>query len=271
MRIGLSTCPNDTFAFAALLEGRVRCEGWDFTLLDIEELNQGLLFGDFDIAKASFALAAELSERYRVLPVGSALGFGVGPLLLARDAERAGREPREGDRVLCPGEHTTANLLYRSFVPSGPVPEQLLFSEIMPLLRAGEADYGVVIHEGRFTYEAKGLFLAKDLGGAWEDEEQLPLPLGGLLARRDLDPGVVSGFEAALRSSLSIAISAPETALPAMRRYAQEFADEVLMEHVRLYVSESTRDLRAEDRRALEALVHKTVELGMAKQGASLF
>jgi 1,4-dihydroxy-6-naphthoate synthase len=270
MRIGISTCPNDTFSFAALLEGRVPApEALQWTLEDVQDLNELLMQRELDVGKASFHAAIVLADDYLVLPVGAALGFGVGPLLLAKDAAHAARLPQVGDRVLCPGALTTATLLYKLFVPEGPRAAQRLFSEIMPALERGDAEYGVVIHEGRFTYEQHGLHRALDLGQLWEERCGCALPLGGILARRALGPERIAAITDAIRASLDVAREDPRSSLPAMRRYAQEFSDEVLEEHVRLYVNDATTELGEEGRRALEQLQARARELGIL--GGSLF
>lgn len=257
LHLGLSTCPNDTFALAALLEGRSETFGLEFEaeLRDVEELNGRLAAGDFDLAKGSFAAALGLGDELGVLPSGSAIGFGNGPLVLAREPRRA---PRPGDRVLCPGKHTTATLLYRAFFPGAPEPEQVVFSEILPALEAGEADLGVCIHEGRFTYRERGLHALCDLGERWERATGGPLPLGGILARKRLGTGVLRRAQAAVAASLDTALAHPASAAPCMRRHAQEMDEAVLWAHVDLYVDEHTRDLGPEGRAALEALATRT-------------
>jgi predicted solute-binding protein len=164
IHLGISTCPNDTFTFHAILEQRIDLGGltFDIELLDVEELNRRLFAGDFDIAKASFHAALLLAGDLGVLPVGSALGFGVGPLLLGSRTPGAPRQGTWGSvrhRVLCPGEHTTATLLYKLFHPEEGTVEQVTFSDIMPALETGAADFGVCIHEGRFTWREHGLTL----------------------------------------------------------------------------------------------------------------
>jgi 5,8-dihydroxy-2-naphthoate synthase len=253
LRVGISTCPNDTFAFAALLEGRVEAPAMEFLLDDVEALNEGLLEERFDVAKASFHAALHLARDYCVLPVGSALGHGVGPLLLKSVAELPDL-PRAEDRVLCPGEWTTATLLYRLFGGGESEPEQVVFSEIMPAIVRGEAEYGVVIHEGRFTYAEQGLDMALDLGVEWENMTSHPLPLGGILARRSLGEARILEIIDAIRASLQMSLTDPDSALPAMRLHAQEFDDEVLREHVRLYVNDTTMDLGSAGRRSLQML-----------------
>lgn len=256
VHFGISTCPNDTFAFAALLEGRVDLQGMEFTidLLDIDQLNAGLMQERFDGAKTSFHAALKLADRVTVLPVGSALGFGVGPLLLAADA---GTEPQANDRggsellTLCPGELTTAKLLFDLFYPQTTRVEHVVFSEIMPRLTAGTADFGVCIHEGRFTYEQVGLHCVADLGHLWETKTGCPLPLGGLVMRSTQPPEHMREVAGVISRSLEIARNDPSTALPAMRRYAQSMDDAVLMKHVDLYVNDWTVDLGDVGREAL--------------------
>ncbi len=257
LHLGISTCPNDTFAFAALIEGRSETFGLQFEveLADVEELNRRLAAGEFDLAKGSFAAALELSADLGVLPVGSAIGFGNGPLLLTRGPAR---EPRPGQVLLCPGEHTTATLLYRLFYPDGPEPRQVTFDRILPALEEGRADFGVCIHEGRFTYGERGLTAVADLGRRWEEASAGPLPLGGIFARRGLGGGTLRRARAAISASLECALADPAGALPCMRRYAQEQSDAVLRSHVDLYVNQLTRDLGPEGRAALAALAERT-------------
>lgn len=278
IHLGISTCPNDTFAFHGILEGKVDPRGLDFRieLLDVEELNRRLFAGDFDVAKASFHAALLLSRDLGVLPVGSALGFGVGPLLLAA---RPGARPRDPvpapdggsrpARVLCPGAHTTATLLYRLFHAGEGAVEQVVFSNIMPALEAGAADFGVCIHEGRFTWRAHGLALVEDLGAVWEAATSAPLPLGGILARHALGPETIGAVTAVVRDSLDHARRHRPETVPTMRRYAQELTDEVMFQHVDLYVNDWTTDLGDSGRTALETLDRQARRAGLADGGAA--
>lgn len=252
LRLGLSTCPNDTFAFHGLLNGEIRPRGFELALelTDIEELNLRLVRGEFDVAKASFALALGTSERFGVLAAGSAVGRGVGPVVLAQP----GLDATQARSVLAPGASTTATLLWKLFHPRGPEPTQTVFSAIMPALARGAADLGVCIHEGRFTYADFGLQLVEDLGATWESATGLPLPLGGVLARRDLGADVQRELVACIRASLALARAQPAAALATMRDHAQEHSDAVLWRHVELYVTAETERLSAEARAALEAL-----------------
>jgi 1,4-dihydroxy-6-naphthoate synthase len=263
IRLGISTCPNDTFAFHALINGCVDRRGLDFQieLLDIQQLNDGLFGGRFDVAKCSFHAALRLAESMVVLPSGSALGFGVGPLLLAA---RPDTVPRTAEQItLCPGEHTTATLLFRLFHHQTSSIEQVVFSDIMPRLSAGTADFGVCIHEGRFTWQDQGLALVEDLGTRWERETGCPLPLGGLVADRTLSESTLSRVAEVIRDSLQVALNDPSSALPTMRRYAQEFDDEVLMKHVDLYVNDWTVDLGETGAGALAKLNEKATSAGI--------
>ena len=276
IHLGISTCPNDTFAFHGILERKVDLRGLDFRieLLDVEALNRRLFAGDFDVAKASFHAALLLRDALGALPVGSALGFGVGPLLLAarpgvhpRDrVPQPGAGPRPA-RVLCPGAHTTATLLYQLFHAGEGAVEQVVFSDIMPALEAGDADFGVCIHEGRFTWRAHGLALVEDLGAVWEEATAAPLPLGGILARHTLGAETIGKVNAVVRDSLAHGRAHRGETVPTMRRYAQELTDDVMFQHVDLYVNDWTTDLGDSGRAALETLDRQARAAGVATSG----
>lgn len=268
VRLAISTCPNDTFAFHALMNRLVDWRGLEFDveLLDIQELNHGLRNGQFDVAKASFNAALRLTRETVVLPSGSALGFGVGPLLLAA---ATGDIPATATQTtLCPGEDTTAALLFELFYPSTTKIRHVVFSEIMPALQSGSADFGVCIHEGRFTWQSAGLDLVEDLGTRWESETESPLPLGGILARTTLSDETIGVVQDVIRESLQFALSNRHMALPTMRRYAQEFDDDVLMSHVDLYVNDWTLDLGETGRKALAALSSRARRIGLVPNSA---
>lgn len=267
LRVGISTCPNDTFAFHGLLTGAVGARGLEleFELADVETLNERFLAGELDAAKCSFHAALRAPKEHWVLPAGSALGFGVGPVLLSSEA-RALPAPgaEEEPRVLCPGAWTTASLLYRILHPRVGRIEQVVFSSILPALAARRADFGVCIHEGRFTFREHGLHLVEDLGASWEARHGLPLPLGGILARRSLGLARARALALAIGDSIDHARARPAAALATMRAHAQEQRDEVLWAHVELYVNSWTRALGAQGARALSALER-------AARGAGLF
>ncbi len=251
--LGISTCPNDTFMFHALLERKLDTGGLDLTieLYDIQELNERLHRGQCHFSKASAAAAVAMSSRFEVCSAGAALGFGVGPLLLSR---MNAKPPSADSVVLCPGATTTAYLLMRRLFPHATRIEHCVFSEIMPALERGEADYGVVIHEGRFTYRDHGLTLVADLGELWEHAEQLPLPLGVIVADRSLPEEVRAHFDDLVRSSVAYAFAHRHETLPTMKAHAQELDDRVVWAHVDLYVNQWSLALGEDGERALRAL-----------------
>ena len=278
IRMAISTCPNDTFAFHGILENKVDLRGLnlEIELLDIQQLNDGLFENRFDVAKASFHAAALLSDQTIVLPSGSALGFGVGPLLLAAQPDQSPGDSSQDDDsattlTLCPGEHTTAAMLFRMFYESALASgqtriEHALFSEIMPRLQNQTADFGVCIHEGRFTWKEEGLFLVEDLGTRWEQETDSPLPLGGILARRELDQSLLERVQEVIQDSIRYGQANRNQTLATMKKYAQEFSDDVLFGHVDLYVNEWTVDLGELGAKALRLLSQKARESGLVDE-----
>ena len=264
IRLAISTCPNDTFAFHGLITRSVDWRGLDFQvdLLDIDELNRRCACGEYDVCKVSFHAALKMARDIVVLPSGAALGFGVGPLLLAANA---GTQPTAAEQLtLCPGAETTAALLFALFHPRSTRVEHVVFSEIMPRLQDGTADFGVCIHEGRFTWQQQGLFCVEDLGERWEAETGCPLPLGGIVAHRRLSAESIRTAQQVIQDSLQLALADPAAPLPTMRAHAQEFDDDVLRQHVDLYVNEWTMDLGDVGRRALAELSSRAASVGIA-------
>jgi 1,4-dihydroxy-6-naphthoate synthase len=253
LRVGISPCPNDTFAFHAIMHRRIDMRGleMDVELHDVQELNDRLVAGRYDLSKASFHAALLLADRFGVLAAGSALGFGVGPLLVSA---REGVVPGPGSRVLCPGQTTTGTLLYRCLHPDGGHISHAVFSDIGGVLRAGDADLGVLIHEGRLTYQRDGLVLVEDLGASFERLARAPIPLGGILARLDLPDGVADTATAVIRDSIAYAWANKPEVLTTIRRYAQEMSEDVIWPYVDLYVTDHTVDLGQDGRRALDTL-----------------
>ncbi len=238
-------------------------------LLDVQQLNDRLQAGQFEIAKVSFHAALLLADRYMVLPRGAALGFGVGPLLLSRlpaSSPETWNKPTP-PVILCPGRLTTATLLYQLFFPRTGEIRQVVFSEILPALQQSVADFGVCIHEGRFTWRESGLSLVRDLGEIWEERTGLPLPLGGILGRRDLGADVLHRVSEVIGDSLEYGGAHRDEALSTMRQYAQEMDDGVLLSHVELYVNEQTRMIDASGRDALNALWKLAIEANLVPAG----
>ena len=235
------------------MERKVNLRGleFDFELHDVQELNDRLFAGAYDVSKASYHAALLLAGSYGLLRVGSALGFGVGPLLVAADPSAV---LTPASRVLCPGATTTATLLFRCLHPDVPGIEQRVFSDIVPALRSGEADFGVLIHEGRLTYQRDGLTLVEDLGTSFERLAQAPVPLGGILARLDLPADVPDRVAAVIRDSIAYGRANRTEVLTTIRRYAQEMSEDVIWPYVELYVNEHTVDFGPEGVRAIETL-----------------
>jgi 1,4-dihydroxy-6-naphthoate synthase len=266
IRLGISPCPNDTFAFHAILERRIDLRGFEIEteLVDVQTLNEGLESGRYDIAKASFHAALLLADRYDVLDAGAALGFGVGPLLVAA---HHGVRPTRDARVLCPGATTTATLLYHCLHPGMGTVSQTVFSDIGPALRRDEADLGVLIHEGRLTYQRDGLTLVEDLGESFEQLASAPVPLGGILASRSLSDGAAASFAALLRESIAYGWANRDDTLGTIRRHAQEMGEEVIWPYVELYVNDRTVSLGDEGARALDVLEETARTAGVVPDG----
>lgn len=268
IRLAISTCPNDTFAFHAIMKRKVDWRGLEFQieLLDIQQLNVRTFANDFDVAKISFHAALSLTDQMLVLPSGSALGFGVGPLLLS--AEEADSPSLATQLTLCPGQHTTATLLFKLFYSHTSRLEQVVFSEIMPRLKKRQADFGVCIHEGRFTWQSEGLYCVEDLGTRWETETHCPLPLGGIVGARSLGPSTLWTVQTVIQDSLKYAMANRDETVPTMRHYAQEVDDAVLMQHVDLYVNDWTVDLGPVGQAALDELSTRAQQIGLIPKGA---
>ena len=251
LRLSISPCPNDTFMFDAMVNGRIDCEGLAFELEfhDIEELNAGVQQALPDVSKISCAVLPAITENYRLLDSGAALGRGNGPLLVRRKCERG-----ELKHILVPGEHTTANALVCRLFPELEERTPMLFSEIAAAVERGEADGGVLIHEGRFVYERRNLELVADLGLEWEARTQLPLPLGGIVVKRNLPQDVQQKVERVLRRSIEYAFANPMTSREFVKQHAQELEDDVIEKHIALFVNDFSLSLGTEGRAAMEAL-----------------
>lgn len=276
LRIGFSPCPNDTFMFHALVAGAVPGLALAPWLADIEALNERAIAGEdpLPVSKISVHALAHVSDRYAVLSAGAALGRGCGPLVVARPGVIGG-DPRAalqrlGElRVAIPGRYTTAQLLLRSLAPAPRETVSMEFSAILPAVAAGEVDAGLIIHESRFTYAAHGLTMLADLGALWEAQTGLPLPLGVIAVRRDVDPALASRLEHGIRRSIELARAAPAASAQYVREHAQEMDPEVCRQHIALYVNEFSLDLGAEGRAAIDALLQRGRAAGLLPAGPS--
>ncbi len=254
LRFGFTPCPNDAFAFHALVHGLVPAPfEVEPVLLDIEELNRRAAEAELELSKLSFGAAAAAGERYRLLRSGAALGHGVGPLVVARSPLTLG--DAAGGRIAVPGRETTAFLLLRLAAPGLGEVVEVRYDRILDAVASGEVDAGLIIHESRFTYGDHGLVSVADLGEWWEGDTGLPVPLAGIFARSDLDAEVVDGAEAAIRASVEYAFAHPDASRDYVRAHSQEMSDEVCAAHIALYVNEHSVDIGDEGLAAVERLL----------------
>ena len=263
LSLGFSPCPNDTFMFYPLIRGLVDTAGISYheRLEDVETLNLLALSGELDISKVSYHALGHIRDNYTLLRSGSALGRGCGPLLVS-SANPKFREPR-AKTVAVPGRYTTALLLLRLFDPSLDNFLVMPFNEIMDAVLNGNVDAGLIIHESRFTYRSHGLRKLVDLGEWWEAETGLPIPLGGIVARRSLGRDTIWAVERALRDGVAHARGHPCQAVRYIREHAQEMSGEVLASHIELYVNDFSLDLGDEGVRAIQCLMERGERAGI--------
>ncbi|MBT2387375.1 1,4-dihydroxy-6-naphthoate synthase [Streptomyces sp. ISL-11] len=267
LRIAYSPCPNDTFVFDAWAHGRVPgAPALDVSFADIDLTNGMAERGEFDVLKVSYAVLPWVLEEYALLPCGGALGRGCGPLVLTREAgEPAGLA---GKTVAVPSERSTAYLLFRLWaaaeVPGG-VGEVVVmpFHEIMPAVRDGKVDAGLVIHEARFTYQNYGLHCLADMGRHWESTTGLPIPLGAIIAKRSLGAERLRELAEAARTSVRMAWDDPEASRPYVLEHAQEMDPAVAEQHIGLYVNEFTADLGEAGYAAVRGLLTRAAAEGL--------
>ena len=257
IRLAISPCPNDTFMFDAIVNRRIDCGDFEFevTYLDIEQLNAAALERKFDITKCSTALLPAIYEQYALLDSGSALGRGNGPLLVRRKGDTTPLK-----HIAVPGEHTTANALVMRLFPEIECRTPRLFSEIASSVERGEYDGGVLIHEGRFVYHRSNLELVADLGIEWERRTALPLPLGAIVASRELEESTIREFEALLGRSIAYAFEHPAISRDYIKEHAQELDDKVIDSHIALFVNDFSLSLGKEGRAAIEQLTGLEIE-----------
>jgi 1,4-dihydroxy-6-naphthoate synthase len=265
LTLGFSPCPNDCFMFDAIVNHRIDLEGLEFSvrLADVEALNTSAFAGEADITKLSYHAYAHCAATYVLLAAGSALGRNCGPLLISRRPISHEDVAGGGLRIAIPGKFTTANFLLGLAFPNAQDKTALVFSAIEPALLNDEFDAGLIIHENRFTYEAKGLRKIIDLGEFWEGETRAPIPLGGIVARRALPDDVKHTVNRVLRRSVEYAFANRAASLPYVRAHAQEMSEDVMYRHIDLYVNEYSIDLGTEGRRAVALLFERATAAGI--------
>jgi len=266
LELAFSPCPNDTFVFHAWTHGLIDgAPEVNVTFADVDITNTATERGEFDVVKVSYAALPWLLRDYALLPCGGALGRGCGPLVLTA----GGRSDLNGARVAVPGERTTAYLLMRLWAADQrPASIEVVpFAEIMPGVRDGRYDAGLVIHEARFTYPNYGLTALADLGAWWEQSTGHPIPLGAILARRSLD---VDALAAAARASVEYAWAHPSASASYVAAHADEMSPDVQQQHIALYVNEFSRELGEEGYAAAEALLGRAHAAGLVPSAPAL-
>ncbi|MBN2745324.1 MAG: 1,4-dihydroxy-6-naphthoate synthase [Bacteroidales bacterium] len=261
LTLGFSSCPNDTFMFDAMIHHKIDTEGLDFELFigDIEELNRKAFASELDITKISFNAFTQLTDTYKLLTSGAALGENCGPLLVAK------RPISESQFASCslaiPGFNTTANLLTSYLFPDLTAKSELLFSSIEQAVIDGHVDLGLIIHESRFTYESKGLVKIADVGEVWEKKTGTPTPLGGIIIKNSLDIETQRKVNRVLEKSVRFAFANPTSGLDFIRQHAFEMSDEVMFKHIQLYVNEFSINFGEAGRSAIIQLFDVAAQL----------
>lgn len=254
--IGFSPCPNDTFIFDALVNGKIDTGEFKFepVLEDVETLNRWALEGKLDITKLSFPAYFKTDDTYSLLNAGSALGKGVGPLLIANSVKQFSETDINSASIVLPGIHTTANLLFSFAYPHAKNKVFKVFHEIEDTVAHGEAELGVIIHENRFTYGQKGLHKVLDLGEYWETKMNVPIPLGGIVIKKELGAEMYLKINELIRKSLQYSFDHYPAVSGYVKEHAQTMSEAVMRRHIELYVNDYSLDLGNEGRKAVEVL-----------------
>ena len=265
LSLGFSPCPNDCFIFDAIVNRRVDLEGLEFVphLADVEALNTAACAGKADVTKLSYHAYAHCARDYVLLDAGSALGRNCGPLLISKRPIPIDEVRRGQLTIAIPGRYTTANLLLGLAFPAARRTTELVFSEIEGAVLDGTFDAGLIIHENRFTYAAKGLRKVIDLGEFWEAETGAPIPLGGIVVRRTLPDEVQHAVNRVMRRSVEYAFAHRDASLPFVRDHAQEMSEAVMYQHIDLYVNDYSVDLGVEGRGAVTLLFERAAAAGV--------
>ncbi|EDM34129.1 hypothetical protein PBAL39_24430 [Pedobacter sp. BAL39] len=270
LTLGFSPCPNDTFIFDALIHHKIDTEGLEFEVFfdDVETLNQKAIRAELDISKLSFHAFAHVYDQYELLDAGSALGFGVGPMLISKNEYLANHPDNlnKNLRVGIPGKYTTANFLLGIAFPHLVEKQEMVFSEIEQSLLDEKIDLGLIIHENRFTYMDKGLHKVMDLGSYWEQQTGCAIPLGGIVINRKLDRKLKEKVNRILRKSVEYAFANPKSGIEFIRHHAQEMSEEVMYKHIELYVNKYSIDLGPEGRKAIDVMFDLAQQNGLIKR-----
>ncbi|MEO6190968.1 MAG: 1,4-dihydroxy-6-naphthoate synthase [Saprospiraceae bacterium] len=259
INLAISPCPNDTFIFGAWIKGLLGKEKSSFLIpelkvdyLDIQELNNSSKSLKYDLIKVSAAWTPYLLDHYDILSTGGALGDHCGPLLIARS--QLSKDQLIGKKIAIPGQHTSAHFLFKFAFPNLKNTCNMLFSEIEDAILREQVDAGVIIHENRFTYKNKGLHLIKDLGSYWSEQTNLPIPLGLIMIRKTLPAELKTAIKEVILSSIHFAENNFNLLMPFIRSHSQEMEEEVIQQHITLYVNEFSKDLGVRGKEACQRL-----------------
>lgn len=263
LTLGFSPCPNDTFIFDALVNHKIDTGGlsFDVHLEDVQTLNEWALQGKLDVSKISYGVYPKLLNSYTLLRSGGALGKGVGPLLITKHEVR-NRKYEElqqfvnASTIAIPGINTTAHFLFSQAFPAAKQKQFMVFHEIEDAVLSGKVDAGVIIHENRFTYQQRGLTKLIDLGEYWEQTTGFPIPLGGIVAQQRLDTAVVQKVDALIRKSVEYAFANYPLVTEYVKQHSQEMSEEVMRQHIDLYVNNYSVDLGTDGLNAVEQFIH---------------
>jgi 1,4-dihydroxy-6-naphthoate synthase len=254
LTLGFSPCPNDTFIFDALVNKKIDTEGLEFdaVLEDVETLNKWSFERKLDITKLSYPAFFQNLDKYILLNSGAALGKGVGPLLISKVKNQ--KLKIETNSIALPGENTTANLLFSFAYPAAKNKKHMIFSAIEESVLSEQTELGVIIHENRFTYQQKGLHKITDLGEYWEEKMHAPIPLGGIAVKRSIDKEISLKIDRLIRKSIEFAFNNYPLITNYVKRHSQEMSDDVMRQHIELYVNNFSIDLGNDGKQAIEAL-----------------
>ena len=257
--IGFSPCPNDTFIFDALVNHKINTGEIEFDVVmeDVETLNQWALLGKLDITKLSFPAFFQSLDKYILLNSGSALGKGVGPLLVSKNDIQYTASDIQHSSIAIPGVNTTANMLLGYAFPGPMNKTAMLFSEIEDAVLNNKTDLGVIIHENRFTYQQKGLHKVIDLGECWEEKMNIPIPLGGIAAKKEIEKSVCLKIDKLIKESIEYSFANYPEISDYIKQHSQTMSEDVMRQHIELYVNNYSIDLGSEGKKAITVL-HET-------------
>ena len=260
LSLGMSPCPNDTFIFDALVNQKIDTGGIEFDvyLEDVQTLNEWALEGRLDLSKISYGVFPLVQKKYRLLNSGGALGNGVGPLLISKEAPSQSEDLQSWVNqrsIAIPGRNTTAHFLFTHAFPKASFKQFRVFHEIEESVLNGDTDLGVIIHENRFTYLDKGLYKVVDLGTLWEEKTGLPIPLGGIVTHKHFEEEIVQQLNRLIQRSIEYAWQQYPTVSDYVKAHAQEMSEDVMRKHIELYVNDFSTDMGESGRKAIEKML----------------